>query len=246
MTAQEKHSANLELYLQNGGSKRIYNLYFLPTLENRAKMISFLLSMKIEPAKEMPNSENKLIPISEPKTELKLQEKEPEQIVEFTPHHKLLGYISQYPEELHSAYTKAFNSWLKACSLKVKLNSIPAQEEREAFMVQWEIWECMQEFDRCKNALDYFKREKVMLPTELKEDLTKKGDLELDKRMRNLRSLIIKRNDTVKKMYDNLPEADSTKFNQKNAVLRKKIEELEQYKLELAEIQKEIAKRFGT
>jgi len=104
----------------------------------------------------------------------------------------------------------------------------------------------MKEMDRGKNELDYFKREKVMLPTEMKEDLTKKGDLELDKRMRNLRSLIIKRNDTVKKMYDNLPEADSTKFNQKNAVLRKKIEELEQYKLELAEIQKEIAKRFGT
>lgn len=243
MTAQEKHSANLELYLQNGGSKRIYNLYFLPTLENRAKMISFLLSMKIEPAKEKLSAEPKNLstePIIKP------QEKEPESIVEFTPHHKLLGYISQYPEELHSAYTKAFNSWLKACSLKVKLNAIPAQEEREAFMVQWEIWECMQEFDRCKNALDYFKREKVTLPTELKEDLTKKGDLELDKRMRNLRSLIIKRNDTVKKMYDHLPEADSPKFNQKNAVLRKKIEELEQYKLELAEIQKEIAKRFGT
>jgi len=140
MTAQEKHSANLELYLQNGGSKRIYNLYFLPTLENRAKMISFLLSMKIEPAKEKPISENKPIPISEPKTELKPQEKETELIVEFTPHHKLLGYISQYPEELHSAYTKAFNSWLNACSLKVKLNSIHAREERKAFISQRKNW----------------------------------------------------------------------------------------------------------
>ena len=230
------HTENLSEYLELGGDEKRIRHHVAPSLQNRAHVLHLLKELR-------KTSVNIIIPkpaIQNPKPELQNLQPATENLqpaIESTPSHKLLGFISQYPSELHSVYQKAFNYWLTACSLKVKLNEIPADKEADAYDLQKEIYDCMKGFDQAKKALDYYNTEKSILPTENKKDLSALSPLELDRRLRNLRPLITRRKQTLANLLAKLPANDDPKYRARLSAYNKKREELEIYELEAREIE---------
>lgn len=227
------HTENLSEYLELGGDEKRIRHHVAPSLQNRAHVLHLLKELK-----------KTAVPLTQKKTATAekvvqyIEQAKPEpQTIESTPSHKLLGFISQYPSELHSVYQKAFNYWLTACSLKVKLNEIPAENEADAYDLQCEIYDCMKGFDQAKKALDYYNTEKSILPTENKKDLSQLSPLELDRRLRTLRSLITKRAQTLENQFLKLPDPEDPKYRSRLSAHNKKREQLEIYRLEAREIE---------
>ena len=227
------HTENLSEYLELGGDEKRIRHHVAPSLQNRAHVLHLLKELKKTAIPLIPKNtaivENNVQNIEQPKPEA--------QTIESTPSHKLLGFISQYPSELHAVYQKAFNYWLTACSLKVKLNEIPADNEADAYDLQKEIYDCMKGFDQAKKALDYYNTEKSILPTENKKDLSTLSPLDLDRRLRNLRPLITRRKQTLANLLAKLPANDDPKYRARLSAYNKKREELEIYELEAREIE---------
>ena len=227
------HSENLSEYLELGGDEKRIRHHVAPSLQNRAQVLHLLKELRKTAAPLIP----KITVATEKVVQYTEQPKAEAETIESTPSHKLLGFISQYPSELHSVYQKAFNYWLTACSLKVKLNEIPAQNEADAYDLQKEIYDCMKGFDQAKKALDYYNTEKSILPTENKKDLSALSPLELDRRLRNLRPLITRRKQTLANLLAKLPANDDPKYRARLSAYNKKREELEIYELEAREIE---------
>lgn len=232
------HTENLSEYLELGGEEKRIRHHVAPSLQNRAHVLYLLKELRkasgntILPKVIQPYTPEKPEPQNLQPTTQNLQP-----AIESTPSHKLLGFISQYPSELHSVYQKAFNYWLTACSLKVKLNEIPADNEADAYDLQKEIYDCMKGFDQAKKALDYYNTEKSILPTENKKDLSALSPLDLDRRLRNLRPLITRRKQTLANLLAKLPANDDPKYRARLSAYNKKREELEIYELEAREIE---------
>ena len=109
---------------------------------------------------------------------------------------------------------------------------MPPKAEEKAFAIQTEMMAKMQIFDRCREALDYYKQFKRILPTETKEDLTELTPLELLKRKSNISGLISRRKQTIAKMESQLPEPTDKDFRKKVASINLKKEQLQEMILE--------------
>lgn len=227
------HTENISEYLELGGDEKRIRHHVAPSLQNRAHVLHLLKELR----KNATSLISKITAPTEKVVQYTEQPKAKAQTIESTPSHKLLGFISQYPSELHAVYQKAFNYWLTACSLKVKLNEIPADNEADAYDLQKEIYDCMKGFDQAKKALDYYNTEKSILPTENKKDLSALSPLELDRRLRNLRPLITRRKQTLANLLAKLPANDDPKYRARLSAYNKKREELEIYELEAREIE---------
>lgn len=211
----EEHLQNIEIYLQNGGNPKIANRCKLPTLENRAK-ISYLIS-------NFPKTFQKIsTPEPEPPEEKVINEEiKPEKP-------KFLGLITQYPVQLHSAYSECFSLWISICSLKLKLNAVAPDDEELAYEIQTDMLRNIHRFDRLKSALDHYNEYKEVLAIESVRDFSKMSPLELDKERRNLSSAICKRKQTISKKEKELPEKSSPLYRKRLEALNKKKRELEE------------------
>lgn len=211
----DKHLQNIEIYLQNGGNPKIANRCKLPTLENRAK-ISYLIS-------KFPKNFPKL---STPEPEPPEEKIITEEIKREKP--KFLGLITQYPVQLHSAYSECFSLWISICSLKLKLNAVAPDDEELAYEIQTDMLRNIHRFDRLKSALEHYNQYKEVLATESARDFSKMSPLELDKERRNLSSAICKRKQTISKKEKELPEKSSPLYHKRLEALNKKKRELEE------------------
>jgi hypothetical protein len=229
----QTHEKNIEQYLKFGGDKKIAFKYSAPTLENRAK-IKYLLFLSNkqeaegfmqEAGSEKPEVKNVVSLIVRQAHYDKVEDQKPKTEIEKP---KFLGFISQYPVELHGTYNDAFSFWLKLCSLKIKLNSISAEDEKSAYEIQTDILENLSKFVQCRKVLDHFNEHKRILPTETKTDFSKFSELELDKKRRNLASLISRRKQTIAKMETDLPEISAENYRKKLASINLKKEQLEE------------------
>lgn len=216
----DEHTKNIDLYIENGGNIKIANRYRLPTLENRAK-IAYLLSNL--PKKSQINSEIKPEPKSERTEEIIITAEKKE-----TETHKFLGLITQYPVQLHSAYSECFSLWISICSIKLKINSVPPEDEELSFELQTDLLRNLHRFDRLKSALDHYNKYKEVIATESSRDFSKYSPLELDKERRNLSSAICKRKQTISKKEKELPEKSSPLYHKRLEALNKKKRELEE------------------
>jgi hypothetical protein len=226
MTGEEKHLHNLQIYLENGGSEKIYRQYQSPSLENRAKIAALIK-----------NFPKRTIPAPVVKENLP-EEKSADQPVPEKP--KFLGFISQYPVELHKTYQNAFNYWLEACALKIELNSIPDEDEARALDLQIKIFEVFRKFDIQKEALDYYNEHKRILPTETKSDFSKLSSVELVTKRNTLRTLITKRKKTLDKRISELPDPTAPDFRKKQNFINRKKEELKELELQVELLNKKI------
>ena len=150
--------------------------------------------------------------------------------------------ISDYPQSLHPVYLAKKNHWLQACSLKLSLNALPADQESQARALQQQLWQLFEEMDACDTVLDYWSKHKRILysanPTQ-EEALDKLSPTQLVQRLHTLRSNIVSREKSLKKWRLQAAESEGENFTLAEKIFRK-TEELEQLKLLVKTIEKKI------
>ena len=158
--------------------------------------------------------------------------------------HQIDKLISDYPQTLHPVYLAKKNHWLKACSLKLSLNALPADQESQARALQQQLWQLFEEMDACDTILDYWSKYKRILssanPTQ-EEALDKLSPTQLVQRLHTLRSNIVSREKSLKKWRLQAAESEGENFTLIEKIFRK-TEELKQLKLLVKTIEKKIEK----
>ena len=152
--------------------------------------------------------------------------------------------ISDYPQSLHPVYLAKKNHWLQACSLKLSLNALPADQESQARTLQQQLWHLFEEMDACDTILDHWsKHKRILLPANptQEEALDKLSPTQLVQRLHTLRSNIVSREKSLKKWRLQAAESEGENFTLAEKIFRK-TEELEQLKLLVKTIEKKIEK----
>ena len=214
MNAKE-HQQILEKYISCGGNQRIIEACRRFSLQNFAKL-KYELSRLNKPAEakvsaEIPTDKPADQGSGNPKTE--------------APRKIFNDFISDYPVELHKVFRKRWGLWMEACSLKVQLGDLDPKDEDEAFELQWKIWNC-------------FKEHKRIMPLETETDFEGMSELEIYKYRDNLRALITRRKQTIKKMESSLPAPEDPEYKSRLHTLNLKREQLQEKENELMECEK--------
>ena len=152
--------------------------------------------------------------------------------------------IADYPQTLHPVYLAKKNHWLQACSLKLSLNALPADQESQARALQQQLWRLFEEMDACDTVLDYWSKYKRILsspdPSQGGE-LDKLSPTQLVQRLHTLRSNIVSREKSLIKWRLQADESEGENFTLAEKIFRK-TEELKQLKLLVKTIEKKIEK----
>ena len=152
--------------------------------------------------------------------------------------------ISDYPQTLHPVYLAKKNHWLQACSLKLSLNALPADQESQARTLQQQLWHLFEEMDACDTVLDHWsKYKRILLPAapSQEEALDKLSPTQLVQRLHTLRSNIVSREKSLIKWRLQAAESEGENFTLAEKIFRK-TEELEQLRLLVKTIEKKIEK----
>lgn len=150
--------------------------------------------------------------------------------------------ISDFPQALHPVYLAKKNHWLKACSLKLQLNALPADQESQARALQQQLWQLFEEMDACDTVLDHWiKYKRILLPAapSQEEALDKLTPIQLVQRLHTLRSNIVSREKSLMKWRLQAAESEEENFTLIEKIFRK-TEELKQLKLLVKTIKKKI------
>lgn len=152
--------------------------------------------------------------------------------------------ISDYPQSLHPVYLAKKNHWLQACSLKLSLNALPADQESQARALQQQLWQLFEEMDACDTVLDHWsKYKRILLPAapSQEEALDKLSPTQLVQRLHTLRSNIVSREKSLRKWVLQAESQEEENFTLIEKIFRK-TEELKQLKLLVKTIEKKIEK----
>lgn len=238
MDVKQLYKQLISEYLELGGNQSFINkLPSIYSLQNEAKIRAELRKLKQKKPssvvvetfstleKPTENIGSKKAAVIKPTSEL-----------------KSIGLISEYPVELHTTYFERKDAWIKACSLKIQLNDVAIENEAEALKLQIEIHKCVDVVDSTTKELLYYKTYKRVLPKEVTSDFSKLTDAELLQKRNNIRSNISNRKKTIEKIKEELNTADEkAKFKLKDK-LSKKIEQLEEFQLQINKINDLLAK----
>lgn len=144
--------------------------------------------------------------------------------------------MAMYPMELHSTYRQRVSDFYLACELKFQLNSIADDDENAALKIIIQLDDLWTRIDRAWVILGHWKDHNRIMPTKESEDFNTLSEKQLYKLRNNLQSNISKREKTIESMCERVkasPE-DRTLLNLYN----RKLEQLEQMKLDLETIRK--------
>lgn len=156
--------------------------------------------------------------------------------------HQIDKLISDYPQTLHPVYLAKKKHWLQACSLKLSLNALPADQESQARALQQQLWQLFEEMDACDTVLDHWlKYKRILLPAapSQEEALDKLSPTQLVQRLHTLRSNIVSREKSLIKWRLQAAESEGENFTLIEKIFRK-TEELKQLKLLVKTIEKKI------
>ena len=156
--------------------------------------------------------------------------------------HQIDKLIFDYPQTLHPVYFAKKNHWLKACSLKLSLNALPADQESQARTLQQQLWQLFEEMDACDTVLDHWlKYKRILLPAapSQEETLDKFSPTQLVQRLHTLRSNIVSREKSLIKWRLQAAESEGENFTLIEKIFRK-TEELKQLKLLVKTIEKKM------
>jgi hypothetical protein len=144
--------------------------------------------------------------------------------------------MAMYPMELHSTYRQRVSDFYLACELKFQLNSIADDDEEHALKIIIQLDDLWTRIDRAWMILGHWKDHNRIMPTEKSEDFSTMSGKKLILLRNNLQSNISKREKTIESMQERVkasPE-DRTALN----LLNRKLEQLEQMKIDLETIRK--------
>ena len=146
--------------------------------------------------------------------------------------------MAMYPMELHSTYRQRVSDFYLACELKFQLNSIADDDENDALKIIIQLDDLWTRIDRAWMILGHWKDHNRIMPTESHEDFSQVSGNKLVMLRDNLQSSISKREKTIESMQERVkasPE-DRTLLN----LLNRKLEQLEQKKIDLETIRKKL------
>lgn len=146
--------------------------------------------------------------------------------------------MAMYPMELHSTYRQRVSDFYLACELKFQLNSIADDDETNALTIIIQLDDLWTKIDRAWMILGHWKDHNRIMPTESHEDFSQVSGNKLVMLRDNLQSSISKREKTIESMQERVkasPE-DRTLLN----LLNRKLEQLEQKKIDLETIRKKL------
>lgn len=146
--------------------------------------------------------------------------------------------MAMYPMELHSTYRQRVSDFYLACELKFQLNSLADDDENAALNIIIQLDDLWTRIDRAWMILGHWKDHNRIMPTESHEDFSQVSGNKLLMLRDNLQSSISKREKTIESMQERVkasPE-DRTLLN----LLNRKLEQLEQKKLDLETIRKKL------
>lgn len=144
--------------------------------------------------------------------------------------------MAMYPMELHSTYRQRVSDFYLACELKFQLNSIADDDETHALAIIIQLDDLWTRIDRAWMILGHWKDHNRIMPTESHEDFSQVSGNKLVMLRDNLQSSISKREKTIESISARVkasPE-DRTLLN----LLNRKLEQLEQKKIDLETIRK--------
>jgi len=105
----------------------------------------------------------------------------------------------ELPAELKARFRKAKDLFYDMCDLKFKLNDLPDESEAEALAIMLQIEDLDEQKDTIWKELEHWQLYKTMLPVKASEDFSKLSALELDRKLRNLKSQISKKKKRIAK-----------------------------------------------
>jgi hypothetical protein len=146
--------------------------------------------------------------------------------------------MAMYPMELHATYRQRVSDFYLACELKFQLNSIADDDENDALKIIVQLDDLWTKIDRAWMILGHWKDHNRIMPTESHEDFSQVSGNKLVMLRDNLQSSISKREKTIESMQERVkasPE-DRTILN----LLNRKLEQLEQKKIDLETIRKKL------
>lgn len=146
--------------------------------------------------------------------------------------------MADYPMELHSTYRQRISDFYQACELKFQLNATPDDDEDNALKLIIQLDDLWTRIDRAWMILGHWKDHNRIMPTESHEDFSQVSGNKLVMLRDNLQSSISKREKTILGIQERVkasPE-DRTVLN----LLNRKLEQLEQLKINLETIRKKL------
>lgn len=229
MKAKEIYKQLIKEYLSRGGSPSfIDKLSPIYSLQNEAKLrfelrkltpkVAFLKTNIVKKETNVSKSE---INVANTKTTL-----------------NNVGFISEYPVELHPLYIERKQKFIAACSLKIRLNTILDSNVKEAYKLQQLIEKCFDVIDKANYILNHYREYKRILPLETKADFSKLKKTELVQRRNTIRSNISNRTKTIEKLREQVSQANSKNKLRLQSKLTQKLEQLEELKLQIDELDK--------
>lgn len=120
----------------------------------------------------------------------------------------------ELPAELKVRFRKAKDLFYDMADLKFQLNDLPDESEAEALTIMLQIEDLDEQKDTIWKELEHWQLYKTMLPVKASEDFSKLQPLELDRKLRNLKSQISKKKSRIKK-WQSAAEKETDKIAQR-------------------------------
>ena len=229
---REQYKCLLIEYERLGGNLQGVPRFY--SLENEAKLRREMSKLANKPISKLENE-----PISKLENEqIRKLENETNRQIDKSANR----LISDYPQALHPVYLTKKKHWLQACSLKLSLNALPADQESQARTLQQQLWQLFEEMDACDTVLDHWlKYKRILLPAapSQEEALDKLSPTQLVQRLHTLRSNIVSREKSLIKWRLQAAESEGENFTLIEKIFRK-TEELKQLKLLVKTIEKKL------
>ncbi len=123
----------------------------------------------------------------------------------------------------------------------MQLNEVDADDDTAAYKLQKQIIECFNVVDKANETLNHYRKFKRVLPQKNTVDFSNLSQSEMIQQRNRLRSNISNRQRTIKKLQkelENSADKDKVRLSSK---LTQKIEQLKNFKLQVAELDRLIA-----
>lgn len=233
MTIQEwfdkgcDYDAGVALYLKNGKDKGLLRVFKMrKSAFNLRKLKYELAKMKTERL-----SENKTAGLENDKKAIKSPERT---VITSKP-------ISHYPESLHEIYQLRIHTFLRAASLKLRLNDVAEDNSEASLVLQIEIWELVKVNQNCWRILNHYDATGEILPTKSESDFSQLSEMEIVNQRQRLYVNVSKRRKTIKKMnLDYSREENEAKKQHLYKKILKKEKELQHFQNDIDELTKRI------
>lgn len=199
--------------------KQLQSLSFY-SLENEAKVRNLIKRLHPHPLTPSPKEMGNTQPSSEAPS----------------PSERAGERISDYPIELHGVYLQKKEVFLKACSLKMRLNYLPDNDTEKALLLQKQIFDLFEKLDTLNAVLNHWDEHKRILKMTTEVDFSHLTPMQLLQKRNTLRSNVTARKKTLAKLLlPQTPPKEGCSLRIKDKIIKKQ-EEIKEMELQIEKL----------